>query len=80
MFYAYIPDAGGKEPLGTDRKIIRHDLRSAVYFVRYARRILGDSCRCYVIRGSFYDEKAHFLIYSQRKGGIRRCHYSPVES
>lgn len=63
-FYAYTPSADGSEPCGSSGKILRHDLKSQRYFIRFARRILGDSCRCFRIADDrFYRESSHHLIY-----------------
>lgn len=68
MFYAYLPDSNGREPVGGDKKIIRHDLKSESYFIRYAKRHLGQTCRCYRIIGdNFYRESSHQLIYDGDK-------------
>ena len=46
-YYAYIPRDDGSEPLGTDGKTIRHDLKTDAGAIRAARRALGDTVRVF---------------------------------
>jgi hypothetical protein len=65
VYYAYRPDSEGKEPLGTEGKIIRYDLRSDQHFIRHARAALGDSCRVFRCV-NFYNEESYTQIYGSK--------------
>lgn len=55
IFYAYRPTLDGREPTGTESRILRHDLKSAEMFVRSARRLLGPDVKAFAIReNDFY--------------------------
>ena len=54
-YYAYIPRGDGTEPMGTDRKIIRWDLKTDAGMVRHVRKYLGPTARVFAFR-SFYDD------------------------
>lgn len=60
-FYAYVPTADGDEPTGCSKRIIRTDLRSPDYFVRVARKALGNNVRCFAFT-NFYDNDTFYEI------------------
>lgn len=63
MHYAYTPTAEGTEPLGTSGRIISREFTTHAGFIRYARRVLGSSARCFHILGErFYNDAMHKRI------------------
>lgn len=54
MFYAYKPNADGAEPIGSNNRLLRYDLKDTRYFVKLAHKLLGPDAVCFHV-GSFYD-------------------------
>lgn len=67
MFYAFVPDRFGTEPVGGDKKLIRKDLTSPSAFVRLARKALGGEAKCFeVVGGDFYRRDCFVALRGQR--------------
>ncbi len=63
-FYAYLPDSAGKEPMGTEHKLLVHN-RKSYRFISYARRVLDNTCRVFSFT-NFYNDKTFRQVYGSK--------------